>query len=469
MKQATKIMKREGYTYRKTYNWDNLTKAEESATKGKLKRHYVKSHLHNRIRNLCEIQSGLIDKTIRTDEYKHKDMTSVQGKVRKISKLNFHPNHIYHQSLVTAGEKRVEKNLIYDTYASRKGKGQIAGALRVKQWLLEHPDETLWYGQGDIRKFYQSIPHDLLRRTLESIYKDQSYIDAMMEPINRFGDIGIPLGIRPSQIIGNLILSSFDHWAKEEMGMKFYIRYMDDYVVLGKTKGEVKRFMKKANERLAEMGFKTHVPKIHRVSFGLSYLGFMIYPGGDLYWRKRNKSTWLKRRSHATNKKRLKEIDAAAWGMLKHGNKHCKRLYYKMTGVDIKRLGIKANNSVTGRDGKKFFDVPRIGASVVINDVIDILEWEKDIRTSQGSGRWVLLIRFHEKEYRLIINSIRIKNFIETLEEHNVTSFRTVMTDRSGNKHYDFDYDRTSILSISGSDVYEKDGEIIHKDKKQQL
>jgi hypothetical protein len=140
-----------------------------------------------------------------------------------------------------------------------------------------------------------------------------------------------------------------------------------------------------------------------------------------------------------------------------------------MTGVDIKRLGIKANNSVTGRDGKKFFDVPRIGASVVINDVIDILEWEKDIRTSQGSGRWVLLIRFHEKEYRLIINSIRIKNFIETLEEHNVTSFRTVMTDRSGNKHYDFDYDRTSILSISGSDVYEKDGEIIHKDKEQQL
>ncbi len=458
-------MKREGYTYDKTYDWNNLTEAEESATKGKVKRHYVKSHLLNRIGNLCEIQRGLIDKTICTDEYKHKDMVSVHGKIRKISTLNFHPNHIYHQSLVTAGEKRVEKNLIYDTYASRKGKGQIAGALRVKQWLCEHPDETLWYGQGDIRKFYQSISHNLLKKSIGSIYKDQRYIDAMMEPIERFGDNGIPLGIRPSQIDGNLVLSHFDHWAKEEMGMKYYIRYMDDYVVLGKTKGEVKRFMKKADEKLANMGFKTHVAKIHRVSFGLSYLGYMIYPGGDLYWRNRNKSTWLKRRNHVTNKKRLKEIDAAAWGMLKHGNKHCKRLYKKMTGVDIKKFGIRQGSNVTGRDGKKFFDVPRIGASVVLNDEIDILDWEKNVRTSQGSGRWVLLIRFHSKDYRLIINSMRIKNFIEALEEHSVTAFRTVMVDRSGNKHYDFDYDRTMVLSVDGVEVSEENGEIIYNKK----
>ena len=460
-------MKREGYTYDKTYDWDNLKRAEASATKGKSKRHYVKDHFTKRISNLCEIQKGLIDETIRTDEYKHKEMISGQGKVRDISTLNFHPNHIYHQAMVVAGEQRAEKNLIYDTYASRKGKGQIAGALRVKQWLQRHPDETLWYGQGDIRKFYQSIDHDLLRRTLESIYKDQKYIDAMMEPIERFGEKGIPLGIRPSQIIGNLILSAFDHWAKEVMGMKFYIRYMDDYVVLCRTKGEAKRFMRMAEEKLISIGFGTHCPKIHKMSIGLSYLGYIIYPGGDLYWRKRNKAAWLKRRSRVTNKRRLSEIDAAAWGMLKHGNKHCMKLYKKMTGVDIKKFGIKPNGGITGRDGKKFFDVPRIGASVVLNDVIDILDWEKDICTSQGSGRWVLLIRFHEKEYRLIINSMRIKNFIEKLEDHAITSFRTVMVDRSGNKHYDFDYDRTAVLTVDGVQVKEENGEITYKTNEQ--
>lgn len=458
-------MKREGYIYDKTHDWDNLKEAEASAVKGKMDRYYVKDHLSNRIANLCEIQKGLVDQTIRTDEYKHKEMVSHQGKVRKISTLNFHPNHIYHQSLVMAGRDRAEKHLIYDTYASRDRKGQIAGAQRVQKWIREHPDETVWYGQGDIRKYYQNITHDLLRRSLESIYKDKRYIDAMMEPIERFGNKGMPLGIRPSQIMGNLVLSSFDHWAKEVMGVKFYIRYMDDYVVLGKTKGEVKRFMREADKMLTGLGFETHPPKIHRLSVGLSYLGYMIYPKGELYWRKRNKVTWLKRRSRVTNKKRLMEIDAAAWGMLKHGNKHCKRLYTNMAGVDIKRFGIKMDNSISSKDGKKYFDVPRIGASVILNDVIDILDWEKDICTSQGSGRWVLLIKFHEKEYRLIINSIRIKNFIEKLEEHRITSFRTVMVDRSGNKHYDLDYDRTIVLAVNGENVEEENGEITYKTK----
>lgn len=457
-------MKREGYTYDKTYEWDNLKRAEASATKGKTKRHYVKKHIDARIKNLCEIQQGLIDGTIRTSGYKHMQVVSGQNKMRDISKLDFHPNHIYHQSLVVAGEERAERNLIFDTYASREEKGQIAGALRVKQWLIEHPDETIWYGQGDIKKFYDSISHEVLRDTLNSIYKDRRYVEAMMEPIEKFGKKGIPLGIRPSQVIGNLILSEFDHWAKEQMGMKFYIRYMDDYVVLCKTKGEVKKFMTKASEKLNSMEFETHVPKIHRVENGLSFLGYNIFPGGELFWRRRNKASWLKRRSHVTNKKRLREIDSAAWGMLKHGNKHCKRLYTKMTGVNIKKFGINQEMGITGRDGKKFFDAPRISASVILNDLIDVLDWQKDVNTSHGSGRWVLLIRFHEKEYRIIINSMRIKNFIEKLEEKEITSFRTMMIDRSGNKHYDFDFDRTSILSVKGKNINEVNGKIVYED-----
>lgn len=458
-------MKREGYTYNKTYEWGNLKVAEESATKGKLQRHHVKHHVYNRIQNLWEIQNGLIDGSIKTDKYKHKKLLSGQGKLRDIAMLNFHPNHIYHQSLVVAGEDRIEKTLIYDTYASRKGKGQTAGALRVKQWLEEHPEETLWYAQGDVMKYYESMSHNVVRKSLEAIFKDKRYVNAMMEPLEVFSNKGIPLGIRPSQTIGNLVLSAFDHWAKEVMKATFYIRYMDDFVVLCRTKGEAKRFMRLAKEELSAIGFSIHIPKVHRMSSGLSYLGYVFYPGGNMYWRRRNKSAWLKRRYKITNKKRLEEIDAAAWGMLKHGNKHCKRLYNKMTGVDIKRFGIKPNSSVTDKNGKKFFDVPRIGATVILNSEIDVLDWEKDVSTSQGNGRWVLLVRFHEKEYRVIINSMRIKNFIDNLEKHNVTSFHTVMIDRSGNKHYDFDFNKTTILTVDGSEISEENGEIIYKEK----
>mgnify|MGYP000979484656 CR=1 FL=1 len=456
-------MKREGYTYDKTWKWNNLIEAEQASTKRKTKRHDVQKHIKHRIRNLCYIQQALIDKTIETGEYKHMKKISGQNKMRDIAKLRFHPSHIYHQALVVAGEKRIEKNLIYDTYASRKGKGQIAGALRVKQFLKEYPEETIWYGQGDIRKFYDSVTHPLLEKSLTRVFKDKAYISASMEPVHKFSQKGLPLGIRPSQMDGNLILSGFDHWAKEVMRMRFYIRYMDDFVVLCKTKGEVKRFMRASEKKLNEMQFITHVPKVHKIEKGLYFLGFGFHPGGEMFLKRTNKSAWLKRRSKVTNPKRLQEIDAAAWGMLKHGNKHCKRLYRMTKGVDLKKIGIVPKTEMMA-DGKKFFDVPRITASVVLNNEVDVLDWEKDVETSQGKGRWVLLIRFFDKKYRLIINSMRIKKFISMLEENKVTAFHSMLIDRTGNKHYDFDFDRTKILGISGHEVSEdSNGELVYQ------
>jgi hypothetical protein len=452
VQREAREMRREANVYKKAYDWNTLIEAERDSTKRKMKRFDVQKHVKRRFGNLCEIQRGLIKKTIKTGEYTHIQKVSGQNKLRDIAKLAFHPNHIYHQALTLAGEERVEKSLIFDTYASRKGKGQIAGALRVKGWLKSHPEETVWYGQIDIRKYYHSITHEALEDSLRRIFKDRDYVSAVMEPVRKFGEQGLPLGIRPSQMLANLVLSGFDHWAKEEMGMRFYLRYMDDIVVLCKTKGEVWRFIRAAENRLKELKLNIHVPKVHRIKNGLYFLGYAFFPGGEMFWRRRNKAAWLKRRNKIKNPKRLREVDAAAWGMLKHGNKHCKRLYKNMAGIQLEKLGIKKENSYS-RNGKKFFDVPRITASVVLNSQIDVLDWEKDIDTLHGEGRWILLIRFFGKKYKIVINSHRLKSFITLLEENRVTKFNTMLVDRSGNKHYDFDFDRTTALEIDGKEV----------------
>ena len=443
-------MKRESNTYNKIWQWETLVEAEVITTKGKLKKRDVIKHKKNRIKNLCNIQSKLINNKMTTSEYKYMKRRSASGKWRDISYVQFDPNQIYHQASVVAGNERIEKTLIHDTYASRIGKGQIAGALRVKQWLQENPEETIWFGQGDIVKYFDNMPHELIRKSYERVFKCKKYVDTILEPIMKFGNKGTPLGIRPSQINGNLVLSEFDHWAKEVMKMKYYIRYMDDFVVLCKTKGEARYFMNAAKKKLEELSLVMHTPKVHKVSTGLSYLGFVHYPGGDMFWRRKNKAAWLKRRDGVTNPKRLQEIDAAAWGALAHGNKHCKKLFKIKTGMKLDELGIKPRSSIVGRDGKRFFDEPRINTSVVLNETIDVVDWEKGIRTRQGEDRWVLLIKYHGKGYRLIINSLRLKNFIEMLEEKNVTSFRSRIIDRAGNKHYDFDFDNTTVLTING-------------------
>jgi hypothetical protein len=115
------------------WQWETLKEADRVSTRRK-KNYGVKKHRKQWLRDLVEVQGIIHDRKMRTDEYKH--MTLKNGKKeRDISKLNFHPNHIEHQSLVLVSHDRIERTLISHTYASRIGYGQIAAALQVKRWL----------------------------------------------------------------------------------------------------------------------------------------------------------------------------------------------------------------------------------------------------------------------------------------------------------------------------------------------
>ncbi len=456
------MTKRVGYLYETMAEWDNLVEAERISTKRKKKNYGVKLHIPKRIHNLVEIQQMILEGRMRTDKYIHEMRVSGQGKLRDIAKLKFHPNHIQHQSLVLTADNRVDKSFIRHTYASRKGYGQTKGAIQVAKWLRDDEEGTFWYGQGDFCKYYENIPHKGIEEPLRKIIKDEKFIQAFMEPFHVFNEngISIPLGIRPSQVSGNLVLSPFDRFAKEDVKVKYFIRYLDDFVILGKTKGEVKRAMKRLRTFAEGLGFRLHEPKIHRVAEGLDFLGYVFYPGGDMYWRKSNKVKYLRSRSKVTNPRRLRELDAAAKGMLMHGNKHCKRLFKMTTGIDLSKLSIKKEARLDA-DGKKIIDAPTITTSVIMGKEIEVREWVKDVKTSHGAGRWALRIGFYGSEHKLIINAAPVKTFISSLEKVGVTKFITAIIDK-GNMHYDCDESRTRILEVNGRAIEEKDGKVVY-------
>lgn len=460
-------MKRIGYLYEQMADWDNLVEAEKVSTKRKNKNYGVKLHIPKRISNLVEIQEMILNGKMKTDEYIHEQRISGQGKLRDIAKLVFHPNHIEHQSLVLVADERVNKHLIRHTYASRTGYGQTKGALQVRDWLRKDEDGTNWFGQGDVCKYYDSIPHIVIRNGLERIFKDKRFVDSFMEPFERFSDNGksIPLGIRPSQVAGNIALASFDRYIKEVLRVKYYIRYLDDFVVLCETKGKAKRAMKQANVFLEALGFRMHEPKVHCIERGLDFLGYVFYPDGNMYWRKSNKVNYLRRRSNVSNPKRLRELDAAAKGMLMHGNKQCKKLFKMTTGIDLSKLGIKKADRLDA-NGKKIIEVPAITTSVILGKEIEVKEWVKNVKTSHGDGRWVLRIEFYGSEHKLIINAAPVKAFIEGLEKAGVTRFMTIIRDK-GNMHYDCDETQTKILEIHGRAIEEKDGSVVYSDTKE--
>lgn len=335
-------MKRVGYLYEQTSMWQNLVEAEASSTKRKNNNLGVKMYKQHRIKNLVGLQQMIINKTIHTDEYVHDQKISGQDKLRDIAKLKFYPNHIWHKVLVDVVTPRVDKALINNTYASRKGYGRTRAALHIKEYLQKHKDTAIWYAQGDFTKYYDNIKHEDIRNNLLRLVKDKTFVDAFIEPFTRFAPEGkgIPLGINPSQVAGNVARMLFDRYAQEEVKCKGYTSYLDDFVFFGKTKKEVQDKMQKLIEHAEARGYKLHTPKIKKVALGLDIMGYVYYTNGNMFWRKRNKRKWLKRRHGVTNPKRLREIDDAAWGMLKWGNRHCKELFHKVTNNKYKdRMG----------------------------------------------------------------------------------------------------------------------------------
>jgi len=475
-------MKRVGHIYEQMAIWENIVEAERVSTKRKQKNLGVKRHIPVRWQNLCEIQQHVLNHTMRTGEYRHEQRVSGQDKLRDIAKLHFHPSHIQHQLLTIMADRRIDKALIRHTYASRKGYGQTAAALHIKDCLRKRRTEALWYAQGDITKYYDNVPHALLRRYMERMFKDKDFIDAFIEPFERFSGTGrgIPLGIRPSQLAGNVCLMGLDRLATEGLKCAGYVRYLDDFVFFGRTKGEVKRKMKRLEKYLSDIGFRTHEPKIRRVSEGLDILGY-VYHGGrnDMFWRKSDKRRWLKRRAKVSNPKRRRELDDAAWGMLKWGNSHCKRLFRLKTGIrrvkGNKDMGISFSRSGlrrsqhTDANGVPFIDAPKASMDMVLGRSVEVRQVVKGIKTANGENRYALRILFMGGEYKLIANAAPIKCFCDDMERNGVTKFRTVFYDRGGRK-YDVDTDRTEILEVDGRAVEEAaDGGMIYSDTREEI
>ena len=208
---------------------------------------------------------------------------------------------------------------------------------------------------------------------------------------------------------------------------------------------------------------------------GQDMLGYVYYGDGRMWWRESNKKKWLRRRKGVKNPKRRRDIDAAAWAMLKWCGWHGKELFEKVTGrrvavkdgkyrldmsIMLKDSGIRINER-TDSEGRPFIDRPKIGMGMVIGKSVTVTRWIKGIRTSQGEGRYGLEVLFMGSYYKLIVNSVDIKHLVDEMERAGVTRFTTVFYDKGGLK-YSYREDDTAIDEMHGKAVEERDGKMVY-------
>lgn len=232
-------MKRYGNLYEQIYDKDNLRLAHKNARKGKT--HYkevvmVDSDVELYIDN---IYTMLKDETYKISKYKTFNKID-KGKNREIFVLPYYPDRIIQWAIIQIVEPIWESTLIINTYSSLKNRGIHFGLKRLQK-DLKNKDETKYCLKIDIKKFYPSIKHTLLKKILQMKIKDKKLLNLLDEIID--STKGVPIGNYLSQYFGNLYLSIFDHWIKENKRMKYYHRYCDDVIILSNSKSTLQKLL----------------------------------------------------------------------------------------------------------------------------------------------------------------------------------------------------------------------------------
>ena len=272
-------MKRVGNLYPEICSIENLRLAHRNARRGKGRYKEVVMVDADEDRYLLELQQSLLDRTYSTSDYTIFEKRD-GPKVRILYKLPYFPDRVCQWAIMQVIEPHLMRTLIYDTYSAIPGRGPHLAWSRVNQ-ALYHKPETKYCLKFDIRQYYPSIQHDILKLQYRRIFKDPNLLWLIDEIIDSSYP-GVPIGNYLSQWSGNLYLSPFDHWCKEEQGCRYYLRYMDDIVIFDESKDRLHTLDMNSREYLAR-NLKLRVKPDRQIfptrTRGLDFVGYRFYDG----------------------------------------------------------------------------------------------------------------------------------------------------------------------------------------------
>ena len=272
-------------------NFENLYNAYLDARRGKRLRPDVLRFSANIEEHLVNLQNHLLWKSWRPG--KQREFIAREPKLRLIQAPPF-ADRVIHHALVRVIEPLFERKFIYDSYACRAGKGTQAAVARSQHFLRvakRNHGPGCYVMQADVSRFFASIRHHVLMAEIERTIADQDVLWLWRQIISGYGHdagIGLPVGALTSQLAANIILNRLDHFAKDQMGLKHYVRYMDDFIAVLPDKQTAASVMQalagEVNSLCLALNPKT---AIHPWQRGLDFCGYRIWPTHILP-RKRN-------------------------------------------------------------------------------------------------------------------------------------------------------------------------------------
>jgi len=235
----------------------------------------ISRHDRNRDANIERLSSALINKEFRTSPYTV--FKIYEPKEREIFRLPYYPDRIVHHAVMNILEPVFVAMFTADTYSCIKGRG-IHGAAKAVRLALNDRSATQYCLKLDIKKFYPSVDHEVLKQLIRRKFKDADLLWLLDEIIDSAP--GLPIGNYLSQYLANFYLTYFDHWIKEVLGVRYYFRYADDIVILHHDKTYLHGVLAEIRGYL-DRELKLTVKDNHQVfpvkARGIDFVGYVFY------------------------------------------------------------------------------------------------------------------------------------------------------------------------------------------------
>jgi len=267
--------------WKNVIDFENLYYAYRAAGHGKRYRYEALRFAENLEENLITLQNELIWGMYKPLPFRQ--FYVLEPKKRLISAPAFR-DRVVHHAVVRVIEPIFERKFITDTYACRKGLGTHA-AMNHVLWcsrVAQRRWGSYYVLKCDIRKYFPSVNHDVLKRILRRSIADRevlALLDTIIDAYEPEGR-GLPIGALTSQLMANIYLSPLDHFLKEECQVRFYARYMDDFVILHRDKAYLKELLAEIDSIVHERLDLTLNPKtgIFPGHNGIDFCGYRIWP-----------------------------------------------------------------------------------------------------------------------------------------------------------------------------------------------
>jgi retron-type reverse transcriptase len=286
-------MKRYGNLYPQIIEFENILLAARKAQKGKRFRENVLAFNYDLERELVQLQNQLETKTYHPGNYR--TFYIKEPKSRLISAAPYR-DRVVHHALCNIIVPIFERTFIHNSYANRVGFGTHRALKRFTQFARS----SRYVLQCDIKKYFPSIDHSILKTLIRRKLKCKDTLwlidtiidnsneqipviehfpgDDLLTPLQR--KRGLPIGNLTSQFFANCYLDSFDHFVKEQLKVKKYVRYVDDFALFHDDWQFLAEARIAIEEYLAKLRLKIHPIKsqLFETKHGANFLGFRIFP-----------------------------------------------------------------------------------------------------------------------------------------------------------------------------------------------